>query len=326
VLQSTPREQTTDVDPSRFAFVVLSDTVALPSIFEHALTPYVAKGGNVLIVLGTRAARHAPIPLWGGEVQDTHNYARSGNAASVAQVDFSHPALEQAQLGRDNGGWSEVKVLYAAVVDPAQARVAARLTDGTPLLVEKQLGEGHLLLFASGMENLTNDLPLHPLFVAFVDRLARHLSGSEPLSGSRLVDSFVQLRAGGVPVGTVASLEVIDPEGRRPLSLSEARNAQTFRLTRAGFYQIRFANGRDTVIGVNPDRRESNLESLPNDLQQLWSGSSGDSVPQKASARSGEIRNQPVSLWWYVMLLALAAASAEIAVASRYMGTPREEA
>jgi hypothetical protein len=326
VLQSMPREQTTDVDPSRFAFVVLSDTVALPSIFEHALTPYVAKGGNVLIMLGTRAARHTPIPLWGGEVEDTHNYARSGNAAAVAQVDFRHPALEQAQPGRDNGGWSEVKVFYAAVVDPAQAHVAARLTDGTPLLLEKRLGEGHLLLFASGMENLTNDLPLHPLFVAFVDRLARHLTGSEPLSGSRLVDSFVQLRAAGVPVGTDASLEVIDPEGRRPLSLNEARNAQTFRLRRAGFYQIRFANGRDTVVGVNPDRRESNLESLPNDLQQLWSGSSVDNVPQKASAPSGETKNQPESLWWYVMLLALAAAIAETAVASRYLGTPREEA
>jgi hypothetical protein len=325
VLQSMPQEQTTDVDPSRFSFVVLSDAVTLPSIFEHALTQYVAKGGNVLIVLGTRAARHAAIPLWGGEVQDTHNYVRSGNVAAVAQVDFSHPVLEQAQPGRGNGGWSEVKVLYAAVVDPAQARVAARLTDGTPLLVEKQLGEGHLLLFASGMENLTNDLPLHPLFVAFVDRLARHLSGNEPLSGSRLVDSFVPLRTAGVPAGAVASLEVIDPEGRRPLSLSEARSAQTFRLSRAGFYQIRFANGHDTVIGVNPDRRESNLESLPNDLQQLWSGSSGDNVPQEASARSGETKTR-LSLWWYVMLVALAAASAEIAVASRYIGTQREEA
>jgi len=326
VLQSMPREQTVDVDPSRFAFVVLSDTVSLPSIFEHALTPYVARGGSVLIVLGTRAARHAPIPLWGGEVQDTHNYARSGNAAAVTQVDFSHPALEQAQPGLDNGGWSEVKVLYASVVDSAHARVAARLTDGTPLLVEKQLGEGRLLAFASGMENLTNDLPLHPLFVAFVGRLARHLSDSEALGGSRLVDSFVQLRAAGEPAGAVASLEVIDPQGRRPLSLSEARNAQTFQLTRAGFYQIRFANGRDTVVGVNPDRRESNLESMPNDLQQLWSGSSGDTLPQQAGSRSGDKKNQPVSLWWYVMLLALAAAGAETAVASRYIGTQREEA
>src|SRR5215469_728056 len=313
VLQSMSREQVTDVDPTRFAFVVLSDAVGLPSIFEHTLSQYVAKGGNALVVLGTRAARHASIPLWGGEVEDTHNYARSGNAAAVTQVDFSHPALEQAQPGRDNGGWSEVKVLYASVVDSAHARVAAWLADGTPLLVEKQLGEGRVLAFASGMENLTNDLPLHPLFVAFVGRLARHLSGSGALSGSRLVDSFVQLRAAGEPAGAVASLEVIDPQGRRPLSLSEARTAQTFQLTRAGFYQIRFANGRDTVIGVNPDRRESNLESMPNDLQQLWSGSSGDTLPQKAGSRSGDKKNHPVSLWWYVMLLALAAAGAETA-------------
>jgi hypothetical protein len=32
-----------------------------------------------------------------------------------------------------------------------------------------------------------------------------------------------------------------------------------------------------------------------------------------------------VNLWWYVMLLALIAALAEMAVASRYMGTQREE-
>jgi hypothetical protein len=51
----------------------------------------------------------------------------------VGQVDFSYPALEQAQPGRDDGGWSEVKVYYAVDVDPANARVAARLSDGTPL-------------------------------------------------------------------------------------------------------------------------------------------------------------------------------------------------
>ena len=70
------------------------------------------------------------------------------------------------------------------------------MTDGTPLLLEKQMGEGHLLLLTSGLENLTNDLPLHPVFVAFVDRTARYLSGSERLSGSRLVDSFVAAARG----------------------------------------------------------------------------------------------------------------------------------
>ena len=325
VLQSVAAEQATDLDPTKFAFVVLSDTAALPSIFEHALAQYVARGGSALIALGADVSHRTQIPLWGGEVTDTHDYARTGDAATVGQVDFSHPALEQAQPGRDNGGWAEVKVFYAAVVNPGQARVAARLSDGTPLLLDRQLGEGHLLLLTSGLENLTNDLPLHPVFVAFVDHTAQYLSGKARLSGSMLVDSFVQLRASAEPVGAITGVEVIDPDGRRPLSLSEARTAQTFRLQRAGFYQIHFANGQDAVIGVNPDRRESDLQPLPEDVQQLWSGNSnGQNQPAPVSAPA-DVKYRPVSLWWWVMLLALVAAVAETALASGYMGTQREE-
>jgi hypothetical protein len=152
VLQSVNADETTDLDPAKFAFVVLSDVVALPSIFEHSLNQYVAKGGSVLITLGTGAAHHARIPLWGGSVKDVHDYARTNGPASIGQVDFTHPALEQAQPGRDNGGWAEAKVFYAAVVDANQTRVAARLGDGTPLLLDKPLGEGRILLFTSGLE------------------------------------------------------------------------------------------------------------------------------------------------------------------------------
>jgi Aerotolerance regulator N-terminal/von Willebrand factor type A domain len=326
VLQSVTAEQTTDLDPSKYAFVVLSDAVTLPSIFEHTLAQYVSRGGSVLIALGTGAGHRAHIPLWASDVKDTRDYARTGGAATVGQVDFTHPALEQAQPGRDNGGWAETKFFYAAVVDSGQARIAARLGDGTPLLLDRQIGEGHVLLFTSGLENLTNDLPLHPVFVAFVDKVARYLSGSERLSDSRLVDSFVQIRSAAEPVGEVASVEVIDPDGRRPLSLSEARAAQTLRLQRAGFYQIRFANGRDAVIGVNPDRRESDLEPIAPDVQQLWSGSKGEASIQIATATEAEAKYRRVSLWWYVMLLTLIVALAETVLATGYMGTQREDA
>jgi Aerotolerance regulator N-terminal/von Willebrand factor type A domain len=325
LLQSVAQEQATDIDPTKYAFVVLSDTVALPSIFEHTLAQYVAKGGSVLIALGTDAAYHVRIPLWGGDVKSTNNYARSGNAATVGQVDFTHPAFANTQPGLDNGGWSGAKVFYAAKVDAGQARVAARLNDGTPFLLEKQMGEGHLLLLASGLENLTNDLPLHPVFVAFVDHTARYLSGSERLSGSRLVDDFVQLRSTAEPLGIAASVEVIAPDGQRPLSLGEARTAQSFRLAHAGFYQIRFASGRDAVIGVNPDRRESNLEPMADDIQRLWSGGSRSPAPNPETSASDNEKYRSVSLWWWVMLLALAVAVAETVLASNYLGTQREE-
>lgn len=325
VVQSVAEEQATDLDPSRFAFVVLSSTLSLPSIFEHALSQYVAKGGSVLIALGSNAEPHAQIPVWGGAVKAARDYARNGDPASVGQVDFSNPALQQAQPGRDNGGWAEVNFLSTSVVDAKSARIAARLADGTPLLLEKQVGEGRVLLFTSGLGNLTNDLPLHPVFVQFVDRTARYLSGSARLSGSELVDSFEQLRASTEPVGLVTAVEVVDPDGHRPLSLNEARTARSFRLARAGFYQIRFANGKDAVIGVNPDRRESNLEPMPKDVLQLWSGSSGSGNQQTTTQAAMEKKSHRVSLWWYVMLLALITAVAETVFSSGYMGTQREE-
>ena len=324
VLQSVTAEQTTDLDPSKYAFVVLSDAVLLPSIFEHTLAQYISKGGNILIALGIGAGHHARIPLWGGDVKDVHDYAHTGGAATVSQVDFTHPALQQAEPGRDNGGWAETKFFHAAIVDSGQARVVAQLGDGTPLLLDKQIGEGHMLLFTSGLENLTNDLPLHPVFVAFVDKTARYLSGSERMSGSRLVDSFVQLRSVAEPVGDVASVEVVDPDGGRPLSLSEARTVQTFRLQRAGFYQIRFANGHDAVIGVNPDRRESDLEPIAQDVLQLWTGSGG-APAQTAAIVAADVKYRPVSLWWYVMLLTLIVALAETMLSSGYVSTQRED-
>jgi Aerotolerance regulator N-terminal/von Willebrand factor type A domain len=326
VLQSVAAEQAADLDPSKFAFVVLSDTPSLPSIFEHALAGYVAKGGGVLIALGTSSAYREQIPLWGASTNKPHDYSRNGVAAALGQVDFTHQALAEEHPGHDNGGWDAVKVNYAAAVDPEHARVVARLTDGTPFLLDKQVGEGHLLVLASGLDNLTNDLPLHPVFVALVDRAARYLSGSLLLSGARVVDSYVQLRSTVQPVGTQGNVEVIDPDGKRPLSLNEAGTVQSLQLRRAGFYTIHFANGRDAVIGVNPDRRESDLMAMPDDQQQLWSGAGAGTASQERGAAAAEETKQPVSLWWYVMVLALIAAMAQTALAGRYMGTQREEA
>ncbi len=323
-VQAVAAGQATDLDPAKYAFVVLSDAVVLPSIFEHALEQYVSKGGNVLMALGTSAGHRARIPLWGGNAGEAHDYSRETGPAAVGQVDFTFPALEQSQPGRDTGGWADVKIYYVSTVDPAQSRVAMRLVDGTPLLLDKPIGEGHVLLLASGLENLTNDLPLHPVFVAFVDRAARYLSGSALLSGSSVVDSFLQLRSTTEPVGTVANVQVIDPDGRRPLSLNEARTVQSFRLERAGFYQIRFANGRDAVIAVNPDRWESDLTPMDQDVQQLWSGAPAAGAAQQSAAAS-QLQYRNHSLWWYVMLLALVAALAQAAFSSRYLSTSREE-
>ena len=123
----------------------------------------------------------------------------------------------------------------------------------------------------------------------------------------------------------LGDVEVVDPDGKRALSLDEARNAQTFRIERTGLYSVHFANGKDAVIGVNADRLESDLEPMPQDLQQMWAGSNSGDV-QSQMVVAGDAKFQHVSLWWWVMLLALLVAVAETALSGSYMATQREDA
>jgi hypothetical protein len=323
VLQPINAEQAADVDPTKYAFVVLSDVSSIPSILENSLLRDVQNGGSVLIAAGTSDARRQRIPIFGENVTDAHFYSRVSGFSTVGQVDAAHPAM------KDSAGWADARIYYASVVDPGHSRIVARLADGTPLLLDKQIGQGHVLLFASGFENVTNDLPLHPAFVPFVDHAARYLSGEEGLSGARTVDSFVQLRsatneAAARNQGT--TVEIIGPDGKRPLSLQEEATVQSFQLTHAGFYQMRFASGRDALIAVNPDRRESGLDLMPNDVLTLWSGNGNPAASATQTAGTAVEQKNAYSLWWWFMLLILIAAVAESLVASRHLGTQREEA
>lgn len=322
VLQPVSSEQTSQQNPERFAFVVLSDATVLPPEFERSLAQYVSKGGSVFISLGLEAEKHQHVPLWSGGSQPSRTVTPS-NPIGVGQVDFTYPALEQAKPGTDNGGWSDVKVLYANSVDPSGARVAARLSDGTPLLLEKTVGEGRVLIFTTGLDNLSNDLPLHPIFVSFIDKTARYLSGDGDVSGSRRVDSYLQLRTSTSAIPLKTGAEIIDPEGHRPLSLEEARTTPTFRLARAGFYQVHYPSGRDAVIGVNPDPRESDLTPIPPEMMSLWVGS--NDARQTDASSTSEAKYQDRTLWWYVMLSAFVVAVAEALLSNRYLGIQREE-
>ena len=127
------------------------------------------------------------------------------------------------------------------------------------------------------------------------------------------------------PAGAAANVEVIDPDGHRPLSLSEARTVAIVPPAARGFYQIRFANGRDAVIGVNPDRRESDLQPIAAGCAATLERKCQQRRTQTTAAAPIETTYRAVSLWWYVMLLALVVALAETTFASGYMGTQREE-
>jgi hypothetical protein len=326
-LESINVNEAADRRPSNYAFIVLSDLSTLPSLLENSLTQYVRSGGSLFIAAGTSAGGRSQIPIFGAHIIETRDYSRIPDRyMAVGSSDSSYPAVAKAN------GWPGVKFFYALDVDPGVdqggvARVIVRLADQTPLLLEKRIGEGRVVLLTSGLDNLTNDFPLNPAFVPFIEQTARYLAGSERQGGARIVDAYLELRNAREQTQGV---EVTDPEGKRPLTLGEAASAQSFQLTEAGYYQLRLANGRRDEVGVNPDPKESNLDVIPGDVLALWQGNGsqgkGGESSQVASA-SGPVtpHKTPQTFWWYVMLLVLVAALAESALASRYLGTQREE-
>ncbi|HEY6903527.1 MAG TPA: BatA domain-containing protein [Candidatus Acidoferrales bacterium] len=316
-MESVPVLQGGNIQFSKYAFVVLSDAGSLPASLENDLSQYVRSGGSVLIAEGTSLGRRSRVPVFGANILQARYYSNDGGSyLMVGDADPSYPSIAKADR------WSGVKFYYATQVDDSGARVVARLADHTPLLLEKRIGEGRVLLLTSGLDNVTNDFPLHPQFVPFVEQTAFYLSGTQRRSGSREVDSFVELRnAKEQAVG----VEVIDPDGHRPLSLKDAASAQSFQLTRAGFYQFRLANGRQDVLGVNPDRRESDLAVMSPEAQSLWSGNAGTKPEQAVAADPSADKNTRFPLWWYVMLFALAVALAESWVANEHLTARGED-
>jgi len=319
LLESINVNEAADRKPSNYAFIVLSDVNTVPSLLENSLTQYVRLGGSLLIAAGTSAGGRLQIPIFGTKILEPRDYSRvPDHYMAVGSSDSSYPAVAKA------GGWAGVRFFYALNVDPGDARVIVRLGDQTPLLLEIRIGEGRVALFTSGLDNLTNDFPLSPAFVPFIEQSARYLAGSERKGGARPVDAYLELRNAKEQAQGV---EITDPEGKRPLTLGQAASAQSFQLTEAGYYQIRLANGRQDEVGVNPDPKESNLDVIPDDVLALWKGKGGDASETASGQKAvpAAPNKTPQTFWWYVMLLLLAAAVAESVVASRYLGTQREE-
>jgi aerotolerance regulator-like protein/VWA domain-containing protein len=317
VLEPLAVDQATNQSLSKYAFVVLSDVSSLPPGLENSLRAYVNGGGSLLVALGPLSAALQRVPVSNEAIQGTSYAGREGDRFQiVSTADAEHPSLRRANK------LDGVQFYQVVRVDPGQSRVIARLTNQVPLLLEKQVGEGRVLVFASTFDNIANDFPLHASFVPFVEETAQYLGGQQGRSTSVAVDSFIELRSGK---DQGASVDVIDPDGQHPLSLKEAVSTQSFQVNREGFYEIHRANGRVEMVAVHSDRLESDLTPVPEETLELWRNTGRG--PETSNA-NGEAVSQPrpQSLWRYALLLVLIVAIIESVIASRYLSVEKEAA
>jgi hypothetical protein len=314
-IDPTTVDQVANINPGKYAFVVLDDLLSVPAQFETALRDYVHSGGSVLVTLGVKSAGRTKVPVTGQAISGNRYSPREGERfQAVSWLDPSHPSILK------NDRWDDVKFYNTVRVNPGSARVAAKLSDQGALLVDEQIGEGHVLIFTSTFDRIENDFPLHASFVPFIEQTARYLGRLDAGPASVQVGSFAELR-NSKEKG--AAVDVVDPKGDRVLSLDEATKAQNIQFTAAGFYDIRRPNGRNELVAVNADRRESELSPVPPESLNLWQNTAqGSSGPEGTTGED----QKPVSLWWYVMLAVGLLAVAESLLGNQHLSVDKEAA
>jgi hypothetical protein len=232
---------------------------------------------------------------------------------TVSDVDSGHDALKSVE--RFDG----VKIYLAANVGAKNSRVLARLSNGTPLVLERKVGEGKVLAFTSTFDNANNDLPLRNAWVPFVQKSVAYLGGGgsteQPTNLS--VGEYVELRTGNEKG---AQAEVQDPDGQRVLSLEEAAQARNFEVAREGFYEVRTAGGKRSLVAAHANRKESDLAVIPQETLDLWKAT-GSSTPAGGSGQDtgSQAKTTPWSLSPFILLLLLGVALAESVIADRYL-------
>ena len=319
-IDSQTPEQAVGATLSKYAFVILSDTGPLQQRLMEAIEKYVQNGGSVLISLGKNAVPGGRLPAAGIQLLSIRTLLLDHERSlTVGQIDNSYSSFGSGQ------NWDGVEFFQMAKLalpqDAADTRVAARLSDGSPLLVDRKNGEGHVIVFASALDNIASNLPIHPVWLPFIEQTTHEMGGIGAARTNYRVGSYVDLRTvreKNVPV------EILGPNNERLLSLTESSKARNFQFTTQGFFDIRRANGREEMAAVNPDRRESDFTLVTPDTVNLWKNTGTGSGSGTLASSAGN-EEQTSELWWWILALLALLAIAESVVGNRHLEAAGKE-
>ena len=186
------------VSPTNFekrAVVILNDAAFPPAAANGALKQYVERGGGLLIAAG----EHTTWPqgekdLMPGTLGPTVDRT-AGRGATLGFLDHSHFVFEIFKAAR-SGDFSAAQIYRYRRIDPAPGdRVLARFDDGAVAAAERKVGAGHVIVWASALDDSYSDLPKKPVFLPLIHQLVKYLAQFEAPRAWQTVGQVVDVQS-----------------------------------------------------------------------------------------------------------------------------------
>ena len=320
-----------------YSAVVLANVRNLDEALVSDICEYVRQGGGLVIFAGDQVKPEVynselrrtpdlcllPVRLIGTR----EHLSESESALTLKPVDWEHPVFSALKGVRDRGfGTTRFAKIIICEEDKGDKAVSvlARFSNGFPALIERKMGAGSILFFASTCDRDWTNMPLRPIYLPLTHQMIRYIAARAQRLKNYLVGEPVKYT---FPPTEKVDVAVTDPAGRSfEAKVEPAGGAITATFTNTltpGIYNaaIRTSAGREgDYFAVNVDVSEGDLARVPYAQAKealgpdvLTIGAGDDLTSAIWRQREG------VKLWDYFFYLALLALLAEGWLANRFV-------
>src|SRR5690606_15891582 len=235
--------------------------------------------------------------------------------ASIGEVELRHPIFNLFAESGISAIFRSRFHRYVRMEADGDAAVLGTYDTGDPMLVERRLGNGKVLVYTSSFNTVWTDLPVSEMFVPLAYQIVRYgLDGP----GARF----------GYTVGDVVPLqgrpgdewEVRAPGNRLYKVTIDTSGTGVFRETEEpGNYQAA-GSGSTFLFSVNVDPRESDLDTR--DEEEAFAAVAAQTqdvprTPAEAATAAVEENEREQKLWRYLLLLVIGLFAFETVYANR---------
>ena len=308
-----------NVTASDFAgrsLILLNDSDLPGGELGRRLVEYVQNGGGVMVAMGDRSAPRER-PAYASELlpstADAPIDRTEDRGGTLGYIDRSHPIFELFSAPR-SGDFSTPRFFRYRSITPAPGdEQLARFDDGHIALLERKLGRGRVLIFASSFDGIWNDLPLQPVFLPVAHQLAKYAAAYADERPWSVVGQVANLPAifrdstGPADAANSADYVAVAPSGER--TRLEGTAKRSVELTEQGFYELQRSGsrGEPRTLAVNVDLAESDMAAVE---PQLLTGAmvaraGADSASSSVEASTPAEAERRQGFWWYLLAAVL---------------------
>lgn len=316
------------VNMESFAVFMFANVPEIDPDTLKALEMAVEKGASAALFLGERVQPLSPLyvgsALFPVEFKGRIAARNERSGYALQSIDFNHPLFRRFQQG-ETGNLSRVQFreFWKLEVDSkVAARTLATFDDGSPALVEFELGRGKVIIFASKCDADWSDFPRRTTYLPFIQQLVDYLSPSKMSSREFLVGQEVpfsyDFRDARVPI----SIDRSGKQTHRLVAMGQEKAETTFRETeQSGYYLVdiyRPDGLEQDVFAVNIDPAESDITPVAQKgLEDLVPGRTTFVAEDQKLPDLLRRHREGVELWGNMLFLVLMIAAMECYMANR---------